>query len=144
MTDQADADAVAVVLDWLKQSTEAVQLVGGADQFGGVLRAPWPCVLVTEGPGGNLRDLRWTQDSEVILEVVGSPDGFPGDAALRRAAVRLARIVADLPEQQPVDAHTPVVSLVKPSGTAYQQTRTTGQRRFAVGLMVTLRPPDIA
>jgi len=139
--DQADADPVAVLLDWYLNDDEALDLVGGPDHFSGVLEAPWPHVVVGEGPGGSLRDLRWTAEPEVTVEVYSAPNGAPGEAAMRRMLVRLLRIAAGLPELQLVDVVTPVVSRVRPSGSVVTQQLTNGHLRSAAGLLVTIRPP---
>lgn len=139
--DLADADPVAVLLDWFKNHPAAVALLGGSDHFSGLLEDPWPHVVLSDGPGGSMRDLVWEGEFEVMVEVYGDPMGSPGQAALRKIGIRLAKIATDLPEHQQVTATTPVVSRVRSSGVAAFQPLANGQDRFTIGLLLTIRPP---
>lgn len=140
---QADADPIVVVLEWLRGHPQIETLLGGPglDHVSGIEEAPWPHLVVGEGAGGDLRDLQWAGDYEVTLELVGFPDGRPGKAAMRKTALRILRLVADLPEQQPADETRPAVSRVRPSGVALYQARTNGQPTYQFGAILTVRPP---
>lgn len=138
---QADADPVAVVLAWLQNHPEAERLLGGPGHVSGVEEAPWPRLIVDGGVGGDLRTFTWDAEHEVTLTLVGDPTGAPGKAAMWSIALRILRLVADLPDQQEVDEYSPVVSKVRPSGVAVYQPRQNGQPAYNFGVFVTLRPP---
>lgn len=140
---QADADPVAVVIDWLKGAPEVGVLLGGPERVSGQSEAPWPHLAVFDGPGGDLRDMRWDAEYEVSLELTGSPDNVEGDAALRRIMLGILAVVAHLPEEQVVYATTPVVSRVRPSGTYGWADMPSTQRRITSGVYVTIRPPSV-
>lgn len=139
---QADADPVAVVLDWLTGHADVATLLGGPEHVTGISETPWPHLVVDEGTGGDLRDYRWDAEYEVVLELWSHPNGAPGKAAMRDLMMRLLRLAADLPDQQTVDATTPVVSRVRPSGTYAWQPLTNGQLKLVAGLYITIRPPS--
>lgn len=139
--DLADADPVAVLLAWYQNSQAVADLLGGTGHVSGILEAPWPHVVLSDGHGGSMRDMVWEGEFEVTLETYGSPDGAPGMAALRKIAVRMAKIAAELPEGQVTDPTTPVVSRVKASGVAAYTPLSTGQPRYTTGVLLTIRPP---
>lgn len=141
MPDQADADPVSVLLDWLRAHPEAQDLVGGPEHYSGIMEAPWPHVVLSDGPGGSLRDLTWSAEPEVNVEVYSAPNGAPGSAELRRILVRVLRICRNLSEEQLVDFFTPVVCRVRPTGGYQMQTLTNGQLRCSAGLLVAIHPP---
>ncbi|MGI5337656.1 hypothetical protein ACQEVS_09795 [Streptomyces sp. CA-181903] len=144
MTDSyavADADPVATVLSWLTEHPEATKALGGPGRVSGIVEGPWPHLRVTAGAGGDLRDLSWATEPEVALEIYGDPGGWPGPAALRRALLVCAVAAAELP-RAPQDARRPVVSRVRPSGMLIDSPLVTGQPRYILGLLITLRPPE--
>lgn len=135
----ADADPVSELLAWLQQSPEAAEALGGSGRVSGILEAPWPHLVVTHGPGGDLRDLRWATSPEVTLEVYGDPGGWPGRAELRRILLRCAA-AAQARVEAPYVPGRPVVSGVHPSGLLVWSPLVDGQPRWLMNLLVTLHP----
>jgi hypothetical protein len=139
--DISDADPVAVVHDWLRNHPDQTALLGGPEHVSALVEGPWPHVVVSDGPGGDLRDLVWSTEPMVTLEVVGHPDGYPGPAALRKLAIQQALLVAQLPERE-VTSTQSVVSKVKPAGVLAWAPLFNGQQpRFVMDLLITIRPP---
>lgn len=138
---QADADPVKVVIDWLKAHPVA-SVLGGPEHVGAIKEGPWPQLVVSDGVNGDLRDMRWDAELEVVLDLYGDPSGQPGPAAMRRLMLRAVRAVADMPEEQTSDGTTPVVSAVRAGGREVDEARGTGQPWLSMNLMVTIRPPS--
>jgi hypothetical protein len=138
--DLSDADPVAVVLDWLTYHPSIITLLGGAEHVSGLAEGPWPHVVVSDAPSGDLRDLVWSAELGVTLEVIGHPNGAPGQSALRKLAFQLAGLVAELPERD-VTSSDPVVSRVRSSGVAAWAPMSNGQPRWLLDLLLTIRPP---
>ncbi|HEY1177008.1 MAG TPA: hypothetical protein VGF17_12695 [Phytomonospora sp.] len=138
---QADADPVEVVLDWLRGDPEVLDLLGGPEHLSGIPEAPWPHLVVGDGTAGDLRDFRWDAELEVTLNLYGAPDGAPGASAIRRLLYRIAARAAALADEQAVEVTTPVVSRVKPSGRDIAQALSNGQPLLSLGVLVTIRPP---
>ncbi|PNG22427.1 hypothetical protein [Streptomyces cahuitamycinicus] len=135
----ADADPVSELLAWLQQSTEAAGALGGPGRVSGVREAPWPHLLVTHGPGGDLRDLNWATSPEVTLEVYGDPGGWPGKAELRRILLRCAT-AAKTRVDAPHTPGRPVITGIRPSGLLVWSPLVDGQPRWLMNLLVTLHP----
>ncbi|MER5482645.1 hypothetical protein ABT024_05425 [Streptomyces sp. NPDC002812] len=76
----------------------------------------------------------------MTLELYGDPSGWPGPAAMRRALLACAAVCIELPEA-PGQADHAVVSRVRPSGVLIDSALATGQPRWLMGLLVTIRPP---
>lgn len=138
---QADADPVKVVIDWLKAHPVASAL-GGPEHIGPIKEAPWPHLVVSDGVNGDLRTMRWDAELEVVLDLYGDPTGAPGPAAMRRLMMRAIRAVADMPEEQEHDGTTPVVSFVRPGGREVDEVRGNGQPWLSMSLTLTIRPPS--
>lgn len=141
MADQSDADPVAAALGWLRAHDVAVDVFGGPEHVSGLTEAPWPHLSVSNGTNGDLRGGVWSGEHEVELEVVGSPDGAPGKAALWRAAMKTIRALVDMPEQAYQSVTDPVVSFVRPTGVAIWAPMSNGQPRYITSVMVTIHPP---
>lgn len=135
----ADADPVSAILAWLQEHPEAAEALGGPGRVSGIAEAPWPHLLISHGPGGDLRDLRWAIAPEVTLEVYGDPGGWPGQAELRRILMRCAKAAQDLVEA-PHAPGRPVISGIKPSGLLVWSPLVDGQPRWLMNLSVTLHP----
>lgn len=135
-----DADAVAEVLTWLRQHPAAAAYLGDPPSISGELEPPWPHLIVTEGTGGDLREMQYGHEQEVEFQLVSHPTGAPGKAALRKAIVALMRAVTELPERDVTLASQAVVSRVKPSGTLHYDKLSTGQLQYTGSLSVTIRP----
>ncbi|MFK0279550.1 hypothetical protein ACIQVL_03615 [Streptomyces sp. NPDC090499] len=135
----ADADPVSAILAWLQEHPEAADALGGPGRVSGIAEAPWPHLLISHGPGGDLRDLLWAIAPEVTLEVYGDPGGWPGQAELRRILMRCAKAAQDLVEAPHVPGR-PVISGIKPSGLLVWSPLVDGQPRWLMNLSVTLHP----
>ncbi|MEQ7008468.1 hypothetical protein ABN028_20040 [Actinopolymorpha sp. B17G11] len=135
----ADADAVALALAWLQGNPTLAGEFGGVS---GVMEAPWPRLVVTTGPGGDLGDMRWNTRQEVTLEVYGDPDGRPGKAALWRLTMLAASALVELADRGDAPAGVPVVSAVDPNGTLAWSPLANGQHRWIVSCFLTLHPPQ--
>lgn len=144
MPDLSDADPVEYVHDWLRNHPATATLLGGPDHVSGIPEAPWPHVVASDGLSGDLRGMVWEAEFEVTLEVIGAPDGSPGQAALRKIAMQLLKAVVDAPEDDRPTATDPVVSRARPSGVFAWSPMSNGQPRYTIGVMVTIRPPRVA
>lgn len=144
MPELADADPVALVLTFLKAHQVTAAELGGPTNVSGIHEAPWPHLIVTEGPNGVIRDSLWSQEQEVILSLVGDPTGMPGKAELRRKLLRLVAAVCALPEVEVTDPTKAVVSNVEPNGNVVYTPLTTGQPAYDATITVTVRPPLVA
>ncbi|MFF4276123.1 hypothetical protein [Streptomyces sp. NPDC001536] len=140
-TEIADADPVAVVLAWLAAHPKVTEVLGGSGRVSGVREAPWPHLRVIPGAGGDLRNLEWATEPEVVLEVYGDPSGWPGPATLRRIALVCALAAKELVDQ-PAEPGRPVVSSVRPSGVLIDSPLADGQPRHLFGLLTTIHPPQ--
>lgn len=138
--DLSAADAVAIVHEWLRDHPDTPTILGGPEHVSGIPEAPWPHLVVAAGAGGDARDFVWTSEQGVNLEVWGSPDGSPGEAALWRKAVQLAQRTKQLTERE-VDDTDPVVNRVGFSGLVNNSPTTQGQPRQTLGLLVVVHPP---
>ncbi|MGA5822237.1 hypothetical protein ACPC54_30760 [Kitasatospora sp. NPDC094028] len=135
----AAADPVAVALAHLRRHPAVLEAFGGPGHVSGLVEAPWPRLRVTSGPGGDLRGLRWETASEVTIEVISDPAGWPGSAELRRLTLLAAGALLDLPEVDPPPAG-PVVSHVATSGPLAFTELTSGAIRYSIALQVVLHP----
>ncbi|MFG2986258.1 hypothetical protein ACGFYQ_34240 [Streptomyces sp. NPDC048258] len=135
----ASTDPVAEVLAWLQQHPKVAECLGGPGRVSGTAEAPWPHLRVTDGPGGDLRDLTWATSPEVTLEVYGDPGGWPGKAELRRLLLTCAVAARELPEA-PHTGGRPVISGVRPSGLLIWSPLVDEQPRWLLTLSVTLHP----
>lgn len=140
MGDLSDADAVAEVLAHLKQDTQLVEAFGGVDHISGLVEGPWPHLVVSPGPGGDLRDLLAVMDPDVLVEVVGPLDGSMGSAALWRLALKTILSVKAMPERD-AEPGRAVVSLVRFTGGLVKQPLASGQTRWQANLSVSISPP---
>lgn len=140
-----EADAVAEVLAWLGEHPVTLTLLGDpTPSLSGILEAPWPHLIVTEGVDGDLRNMTWEHEQEVVLQLVSDPTGAPGKAALRKQVLQLAKAAVELSDQ-PRTATEVVTCNVRPTNVPprYQQL-TTGQLSYSVSLMVTVHPPLVS
>ncbi|OEJ21115.1 hypothetical protein [Streptomyces subrutilus] len=135
----ADADPVSELLAWLQQSTGVADALGGPGRVSGIPEAPWPHLVVTHGPGGDLRDLTWATSPEVTLELHGDPGGWPGRAELRRILLLCATAAKKVVEAPHVPG-LPVISGIAPSGTLIWSPLVDGQPRWILTLAVTIHP----
>jgi hypothetical protein len=148
VADLADADAVAVVIDWLgshdRLTTALTALdigeVDGADHISGIPEAPWPHVVVTEGAGGDLGDLRYWSIPEVQIEVFDDYEGSTGEAEIIRIAKIAVMAVRELTERVDVPPGEPVVPYVRATSGLFPEPAETGQNRAVVTLALTIRP----
>jgi hypothetical protein len=137
--EQADADALAVVLAHLKAHPTVTGLFGTS--VSGMTEGPWPHLTVTDGPGGDLRDGRWAHDQEIILEAHGNPSGTPGKAALKNMLFRAVAAVRELPDLPVLDPTAPVVSRVRSTGVLVWNPMANGQGVYTTSVMVSIHPP---
>lgn len=139
------ADPVGVCFDYLRgpAAAEVAAILGGDAEVHvtGELEPGWPHVILATGPGGDLRDLLWDMEHEVMVEVYGSPAAIPGEAELWTVAVRIAQLLRDLPERD-TEPGWPVVTMVRPSGTLAYQEMPSGHNQWTLGLLVTIHPAN--
>lgn len=135
----ADADPVSALLAWLQTHPEVADVLGGPGRVSGIEEGPWPHLRIDHGPGGDLGDLSWRIQPEVMLEVYGDPGGWPGKAELRRILLRCAQAAQER-VQAPHIPGEPVISGIKPSGLLIWAPLATGQPKWMLNLSVTLRP----
>lgn len=142
---QADADPVVAVLNYLRAHPDLPDLLGGpaTDHVSGIYEAPWPHLAVEGGNGGDLRDLRWAAEHEIALTLFGHPNGAPGKAAMWKIAMRVLAALKQMPDVDVTDPTVPVVSEVTPSGVATYRPMSNGQPAYTFGVMVTIRPPRV-
>lgn len=136
-----DADPVSAVLAHFWQDQTVLDACGGADHISGQIEAPWPHIVVSPGAGGSLRDMTAVIEPDVLVEVVGPPDGTVGSAALWRIAMICAVSAKKMPERDHA-AGQPVVSLVRITGGLGKQPLTSGQTRWSLTLSVSISPPQ--
>jgi len=143
MVDLGAADAVGAVYEFLRgpAAAEVEAALGGPAHVHvtGVLEPGWPHIILSTGPGGDMRDLLWDSEQEVMVEVYSSPAGVPGEADLWAACMRIVQLVRSMPERQ-VEPGAPVVARVKPSGAMAYQTLPTGHGKWTLGLLVVIHP----
>lgn len=150
MPSQRGIQPVAVALAWLQQHDGVLTGWGGVDHVDGRVRAPFPHLRVTAGPGGGLRDGLWVRDQEVRLEGYSALDGSPGEFVMSDLLLLAVGALMELQDRDhsPTD---PVISRVRPVGAPGRQTQgvgglggqqlTSGQVLYATSVMVTGRPP---
>lgn len=140
---QAEADPIPVVLAYLREHPETPGLLGGPEHISGIIEAPWPRLTVDLGVSSDLRrlDLNWDAQYEIAFELLGHPGGAPGKAGLFQIALRILRILGQLPNVQVVDEFTPVVSRVDQSGAPAWTPKTSGQPAYQFSVLLTIRPP---
>lgn len=139
---QADADPVEVVIEWLESHPVTTDALGGPDHISGALEAPWPHLIVTDGAGGDLRLLQWDAEYEVSLELVASPEGM-SESEMRRTLMRIIAAVAELDDIDYTDPTKPVVCGVRGSGVTVWQPLANGQQKLIASVYITITPPQI-
>lgn len=140
MGSYADADPVAIALEWL-QADERVLSAFTEAGISGLREAPWPHLRVFQGPAGSIGDLRIRpSELEVSFEVYGHPDGSTGPALLRRLSVVVMEELLRLGDAEYVDGTPYVVHRVVPGVGPDKQDLSNGQQRWVGSVMVTLRP----
>ncbi len=139
MAELDTVDPVAVMYDWLAGHPDVLAAFGGTEHVTGVAEAPWPHLVVTEGPSADMREVEWAFAKEVLIEVHDDPAGSYGPSALWRLSLLAARAAKEIVErEQPFGE--PVISRVQISGGPVQTPLTTGGLRSTTTLLVTAHP----
>ncbi len=137
-----DADAVALLLTWLRANAEVRGLLGDpSPSVSGINEPPWPHLILTEGLGTELRGGVWSHVQEVELQLRSDPTGMPGKAVLRKLLMGLVRIAMTAPETPVTLPTQAVICAVEETGSVAFQKLSTGQLVYSVSLRVTVRPP---
>ena len=139
MGDLSDADPVAEVLRAVRAAAADVG-VPDASHVSGIIEGPWPHIVVSPGPGGDLRDARAVIEPDVLVEVVGPADGTIGPAALWRIAMKCVLLAKGLPERDH-EPGRPVISDVRFTGGLAKQRLSSGQTRREGSLAGAARCP---
>lgn len=134
-----EADPVAEVLRAYKADPSAVG-VPDETHISGQIEGPWPHIVVSPGPGGDLRDALAVIEPDVLVEVIGPADGSIGSAALWRIAMRCITTAKRL-EQDVTEPGRPVISQVRFTGGLTKQPLSSGQVRYQANLSVAISPP---
>ena len=140
--EQSDVDPVVVVLNWLKAHPKVIDLLGDPDtHISGIHEAAWPHLIVTDGVASDLRDGDWEAEWEVSFQIVGHPNGAPGQAQLRRIAAKVLAVVLKMPEEMRPGPGEPVVSKAGTSGGFVWHPLASGQPSYNFAARITVRPP---
>ena len=140
VADLAACDPVAALKAWIEDHPVTVTVLGGPEHVTGIQEAPWPHLVLGDGPGGDLRGLVATMELEVTMELYGAPDGSPGQAALWRKAVAVAQLATRLPDEHDPGPGEPIVSRVRPAGVFTWAPTSLGQPRYVFGVYVVIQP----
>lgn len=140
MTDLSTSDAVAETLHHLLNDPDVAAALGGDDRVSGVMEAPWPHVVVSQGGDGDLGLMRGRLVHEVKLELYGPMDHSIGAAELYRIMLVVLTSVADMSERDHPSGHAVVCRSVIVGGVVDQplsngQSRLTGTASVTVGLV---------
>lgn len=136
--DLSTVDPVAIVVQYLRTHAGVLAAFGAPENISSVVEAPWPHLRVTDGEGGDMRDLRWTADYEVMFECYGAPLGKTGEVETRRLLMVAIEAVKELEDADQPSG--PVVARVEPSGVAVRNPQDNGQYKFTFGLHLTIHP----
>jgi hypothetical protein len=136
--DLAAADPVPAVIEWLGSHPVVTAALGGAGRVGFDNAPPYPRLRVTEGTGGDDRDLRWLLAPEVQIEALGDLDGSPGKEALRQALYTALGALAELPDQPSTAG--PVITAVRSSRAGGWVPEASGQPRYLAAVRVHVHP----
>ena len=134
----AAADPVSAILAWLSEHPKVTEVLGGPGHVSGLAEAPWPHLVVSHGPGGDMRQLRWAAQPDVTLEVYGDPGGWPGSAELRRITLVCALAAQEVVDADPQPAG-PVICGIS-WNSLVSSPLISGQPRWLIGASVTLHP----
>lgn len=144
--DLAAADPVARIVAWLRARPKVKIELGLApdadarDYIGDRDLAPYPRLLVSDPPGGTMRNLRWLMAPAVQLEAIGDLDGRPGKAQLRRILLVALQEVALLPEQ-PAQPGEAVITNIGGDGSIGGVPKPNGQPRYLATVYPSIHPP---
>lgn len=141
--DLSDVDPVASALDWLKADEVLVAKFGSAEHISGLYEAPWPHLVVEDGPGGSLGVLRWATIGEVTLKVFDDPRGKLGAGGCRRLVIAAAMSLTKMTDTTPGEAKAVTCNVV-PSGVASPNPQRNGQNCWVLGVLLTQHPNPAA
>ena len=101
---------------------------------------PYPALVITDPPGGNLGDSRWLASHVIQFEAVGDPQRTVDRATLKRIAYAAARVLAGLPDvAHGPDREGPVITSVT-CGSPGWSPMPTGQNRYVVRATIHSHP----
>jgi hypothetical protein len=135
-----DADPVAFVKGVLGADGDVTTILGGSGRVRGVDRPPYPCLRITNPPGGSDGSLLWLISPVIQIEALGDPDGTPGNAVLRRALYAATTALRRIPEQ-PYIPGTPVITNVSAVGAGGSSPLPGDRPRYIAQVRLTMHPP---
>ena len=135
----ASADALPMARRVLLSDPLLSRAMRDAPRVGARNEPPYPLVVLTDGPGGNDRGLRWLIEQELEVSVYGDLDGSISKAELRRILYVALAVLLDLPER-PAEPGEPVVTSVRSGRSGGPSPEPTGQRRYLSSVIVSLHP----
>lgn len=133
------ADPAAFIVRYLAQHPVLLEALGGPGRVGPRNRPPYPRVVVTDQPGGQIRPTVWAIDTEYLFEIMGDPDGSQGRQQLRAIMLTVEGLMAELPAaaREPGD---PVVTAVSFYGSGGFTETADRQKRYIATATVTSHP----
>jgi hypothetical protein len=137
----AAADGLAAARVWLLSHPAVTAALGGPDRVGPRNVPPYPRLLLTDGPGGSDRNLRWLIAPLITVAALGDLDGTPGKAELRRILYVALTALAELPDF-PTAPGAPVVTQVESAAGVGWSPEPTGQPRYIASVRVFIHPPQ--
>ena len=141
MSELYEADALSEVLAHLLSDPSVVEAFGGADHITGLPEGPFPHLVVSPGPGGDLGEALSSITPDVQLESLGGPDGETGSHELWQLLMRAVVSVKGMPERDHVSGR-PVVTFVRFIGGVAKQNLSSGQTRWQATASVSITPPQ--
>lgn len=139
MADITGADPIPRVIAWLDAHPAVTAALGGSGRISALNVPPYPCLMITDPPGGDDRQMLWLMATAVQLEAVGDLDGTPGKAALRLALYAALGALVELPEQV-TPPEGPVITAVRSAAAGGWSPLPTGQPRYVATVQVFAHP----
>lgn len=139
LLDIARADPMPRVIAWLNAHPAVTQALGGAGRVSARNAPPYPCLRVTDPPGGDDRDLLWLMSKLVQVEAYGDLDGSTGKATLHSALYTALGALMELPDQA-TPAGGPVITAVRSAAAGGWSPLPTGQPRYVASVQVFSHP----
>ena len=99
---------------------------------------PYPCIVVSDPPGGDVGRGQWIVRTAVQIEVMGAPDGSVARSTLKAVAYAAIARLASLPEA-PYDPFWPTITDVTAAAPGWSP-MPSGQGRYLFRATVTSHP----
>lgn len=133
------ADPLRRAVGHLSRSPVVAGALGGPGRVGGTNAPPYPRLLVTDPPGGDLRSGRWLTATSVQLELYGDPDATQTRDQLRRAMLTVLAELVRLPEAPPGPGEPVITAVTLDGGVGFSATATR-QKRYLAGATIWAHP----